>query len=165
MAIYQFTFYLVPNDGIHRLHGRAVLTLPYYQGMDPATFDDEAENPNYWEGKDPRSYGPEFSELLQPTKSWAPEALMFAEEDSADDVELWPEECRIRLDMRNYDEHLARECVRIAARDDLRLVMSGTGRVLPADYEKLVREMKRSTAAKFVLDPIGTLRGVSEKDD
>jgi hypothetical protein len=82
---------------------------------------------------------------------------MFGNEEG-DDIELWDDDLEVRLDIREFNEPLARAIVSLAAANDLKLVMTQTGRLIPPLYDKLAREIARSRALKFALDPIGTLQ-------
>jgi len=82
--------------------------------------------------------------------------LMFGDEDG-DSIELWDDDVRIRLDIRQFNEPLARAIVSLAAANDLKLVMARTGRLMPPSYDKVAREIAQSRALRFVLDPGGTL--------
>jgi hypothetical protein len=156
MAIWQFTFYLVPHETVEQLHGPNAITLAAFRGVDLETYDENAERPNYWAGRSPRSYAEAVEALLPPRKSWSPDALMFGD-DEGDGIELWDDDIRIRLDIRQFNEPLAHAIVSLAAANDLKLVMNGTGRLIPPAYDKLTREIAQSRALRFVLDPGGTL--------
>jgi hypothetical protein len=81
---------------------------------------------------------------------------MFGDEDG-DSIELWDDNVRIRLDIRRFNEPLARAIVGLTAANDLKLVVALTGRLTPPSYDKLAREIAQSRALRFVLDPAGTL--------
>ncbi len=165
MAIWQFTFYWVPRDAVEKLHGPDAIALASFAPVDPKTWDENAEEPNYWVGRSPQSYAPAIEALhLHPRKSWSPDALMFGDEDG-DGVELWDDHARIRLDIREFDEALARALVSIAARDDLKLAMGETGRLIPATWDKLSREIANSRALKFARDPIATLKMIGREQE
>ncbi|MES1201006.1 MAG: hypothetical protein ABUS57_06110 [Pseudomonadota bacterium] len=162
MAIWQFTFYWVPRDAVEKLHGADALVLASFAPVDIETWDENAETPNYWLGRNPKSYGPAIEALLPSRKSWSADALMFGDEEG-DGVELWDDDVRLRLDIRQFNEPLARALVSLAARDDLKLAMGQTGRLIPPTYDKLAREISNSLALKFALDPVGTLRMIGRE--
>jgi hypothetical protein len=87
MAIWQFTFYLVPSETVEQLHGPNAIMLAAFGGVDLETYDENAEWPNYWAGRSPRSYAEAVGALLPSRKSWSPNALMFGD-DEGDGVEL-----------------------------------------------------------------------------
>jgi hypothetical protein len=162
MAIWQFTFYLVPRQSLVAMHDGAVLTLRMWRPSDVAASDEEGEEPNYWVGSSPKAHADAITKLLPARQSWSPEGLMFGD-DKADDVELWDEDFRVRLDLRNYNEQLAVGIVNLAASADLVLVCGQTGRVLPPEYPKLLREIQQSRAQRYVVDPIGTLKQIGRE--
>jgi hypothetical protein len=88
--------------------------------------------------------------------------LRFGDEDG-DSIELWDDDVRIRLDIRQFNEALARAIVSLAAANDLRLVMARTGRLMPPSYDKLAREIAQSRALRFVLDPGGTFEMIGRE--
>jgi hypothetical protein len=164
MAIWQFTFHWVRRSIVENLHGVDVIVLDAFRSIDFEEWEEESEMPNYWRGQSPHDYQNMLSSLLQPRESWSQDALMFGEE-KGDSIELWDDDVRIRLDIREYNQSLAQSLVGIAAADDLQLVMSGTGRLIPPSYEKLRREIENSRAFKYVTDPEGTLRMLSKEFD
>jgi hypothetical protein len=73
MAIWQFTFHLVPRETVEQLHGPAAITLAAFRGVDLETDDENAEWPNYWAGRSPRSYAEAVkagtaSEVMEPER-------------------------------------------------------------------------------------------------
>ena len=156
MAIWQFTFHLVPREAVEQLHGPTAIALAAFRPVDLETYGENAESPNYWAGRSPRSYAEAVEALLPSRKSWSQNALMFGDEEG-DGIELWDDDARVRLDMRQFNEPLARAIVSLAAATDLKLVMARTGRLIPPSYAKLAREIAQSRALRFVLDPGGTL--------
>jgi hypothetical protein len=48
MAIWQFTFHLVPREAVERLHGPTAIVLAAFSQVDLETHDETAEPPNYW---------------------------------------------------------------------------------------------------------------------
>jgi hypothetical protein len=87
---------------------------------------------------------------------------MFGDEEG-DDIELWDDDVRVRLDIRQFNGPLARAIVNLAAANDLKLVMNPTGRLIPPSYNKLAREIAQSRALRFVLDPGGTLELIGQE--
>jgi hypothetical protein len=164
MAIWQVTFYLVPRAAIQKHDGTSPLVIGAIRpaGLDP--YDENAELPNYWEGQSPRSHEYSVAALLQPRTSWHADALMFGDEQG-DGIELWDDEFRVRLDIRQFNEPLARAVVSLAADADLKLVMGETGRLLCPEYAKLAKEISQSRALKFALDPVGTLRMIGRDQE
>lgn len=162
MAIWQFTFYLVPRDSVERLHGSAVLILEAFAPIEFEEWTEGKEHPNYWVGRSPISYAAQIEGLLPARKSWSQDALMFGDEDG-DDIDLWEDDIRVRLDLRNFNHHLAQGVVHLAADEGLMLVMGQTGRLIPPNYEKLIREIGQSRSARFVMDPVETLRMIGRE--
>lgn len=164
MAIWQFTFYPAPRTAIERIDGVSALTIAAFKPVDLETFDENAEWPNYWEGSSPKSYADDVGALLPARQSWSSDGLMFGD-DKADDIELWDDDFRVRLDIRRYNETVARGVVMLASRADLMLVMGETGRIIAPDYGKLSREISHSRALKFAVDPVATLRQIAREHD
>jgi hypothetical protein len=156
MAIWQFTFHLVPREAVERLHGPAAIALIAFRPLDAGTHDENADWPNYWAGRSPRSYADAVEALLPSRKSWDSDALMFGDE-KGDSIELWNDDVTVRLDIRQFNESLAGAIVSLAADNDLKLAMAQTARLIKPSYDKLAREIAQSQALRFVLDPLGTL--------
>lgn len=76
---------------------------------------------------------------------------------------MWDDDFRVRLDIRRYNEALARAVVMLTARADLMLVIAETGRIIPPDYNKLSREISHSRALKFAIDPVVTLQQIGRE--
>src|SRR5262245_32241226 len=93
MAIWQLTFHLVPREAVEQLHGPTAIALAAFRPVDLETYDENAESPNYWAGRSPRSYTEAVEALLPPRKSWSPDALMFGDEEG-DGIELWDDGVR-----------------------------------------------------------------------
>lgn len=87
---------------------------------------------------------------------------MFGDEQG-DGIELWDDEFCVRLNMRQFNETLAREVVHLAANADLKLIMGETGRLVSPEYAKLAKEISQSRALKFALDPVATLRMIARE--
>ena len=164
MAIWQFSFHWVPRDAVKRLHGSDAIRLDAYGPFDLENWDEDKDSPNYWNDRSPLTYAASIEALLPRRKSWSEDALMFGDEEG-DDVSLWEDDVNIRLDIRKFNEPLARALVGLASRDDLRLAISATGRLIPPIYEKLTREISKSRAFKFASDPTGTLRMIGREHD
>jgi hypothetical protein len=164
MAIWQFKFDLAPRETIVRMHGPDVVVLGAFAPIDSNTWVENADSPNYWIGHSPQDYAKTISALLPPMSSWSEDAIMFGE-DGGDRVELWTDGFHVRLDVRKFNRTLAQTIVTLAASDDLKLIMNETGRLIPAVYEKLARELANSRALKFVEDPMGTLQRIGREQD
>jgi hypothetical protein len=89
---------------------------------------------------------------------------MFGDE-RGDGIELWDDDVRVRLDIRQFNEPLARAIVSLANANDLKLVMAQTGRLIPPLYDKLAREIAQSQALRFVIDPVGTLQKIARENE
>lgn len=100
MAIWQFTFYPVPRAAIERIDGVTALTIAAFKPVNLETYDENAEWPNYWEGRSPKSYADDVGALLPARESWSPDGLMFGD-DKADDIDLWDDDFRVRLEIRH----------------------------------------------------------------
>ena len=164
MAVWQFTFHYVERVTVEELYGPDAIVLDAFRSVDLETFDVDAETPSYWTERSPHSYADAIKSLLPPRKSWSDDALMFGEEDG-DSVELWDDDVRIRLDIRQYNEPLVRQLLEIAVAHDLKLAMSGTGRLIAPNYGKLIREIKNSRSMKFILDPEGLFEIIAKESD
>jgi hypothetical protein len=164
VAIWQFTFHLVPREAVEQLHGPTAIVLAAFSQVDLETCDENAEPPNYWAGRSPRSYAEAVEALLPPRKSWSPNALMFGDEEG-DGIELWDDDVRVRLDIRLFNAPLARAIVSLAAAKDLKLVMAQTGRLILPSYDKLAHEIAQSRALEFALDPVVTLHLIGREHE
>jgi hypothetical protein len=164
MAIWQVTFYLVTRAAIEKLDGTSALVIGAFRpaGFDP--YDENAELPNYWEGQSSKSHEDSVATLLPPRTSWSADALMFGDEQG-DGIESWDDDFRVRLDIRQFNEPLARAVVSLAANADLKLVLGETGRLVSPEYPKLAKEISQSRALKFALDPVGKLRMVGRDQE
>lgn len=137
MAVWQKTFHLVPREAVKRLHGQKAAALPK-----------NAKLRNYWVGRSPRSYAGEVETLLPARKSWSANALMFGDEEG-DAIELWDHDLMVRLNIHERNEPLAQAVVKLAAANDLVLVVANTGRLIPPVYDRLDREIAKSLPLKL----------------
>lgn len=163
MAIWQFVFDLAPRSGIEKHHGTSVIALPGYGPVNPEAWDENKEFPKYWEGYSPQSFADRVEALLPPRKGWG-DALMFGD-DAGDDIQLWEDSFLIRLDIRNFNVPLARHMIDLAMDQDLMIIVNHTGRLITPTFEKLVREIRQSRAAKFVGDPMGTIAMIAREHE
>ena len=83
MAIWQFTFHLIPGEAVEQFHGPTAL-----RPIDIEANNENAELPNYWAGRSPRSYAKAVEPMLTARNSWSADALMFGDEEG-DGIELW----------------------------------------------------------------------------
>lgn len=162
MAIWQFTFHLLPREAAEQFHGPTAIVLG---ALRPSGLDanEALDPPNYWAGRSSYFYANAVESLLPPRKSWSTSALMFGDEQG-DGVELWDDDVRVRLDIRQFNASLAQAIVRLAIADDLKLAMTETGHLMPPSYTMLRREIVRSRSYRFVRDPIGTLELIARED-
>ena len=109
LAIWQFTFHLIPGEAVEQFHGPTAL-----RPIEIETNNENAESPNYWAGRSPRSYAKAVEPLLPARNSWSADALMFGDEEG-DGIELWDDDVRVR----SVNECLARAIVSMAAANDL----------------------------------------------
>lgn len=164
MAIWQFTFHLVPRAAIENIDGTAALVIGAFKPADFGAYDENAEFKNYWEGGSPQSHTKVVATWLPPRASWSADALMFGDEQG-NGIELWDDDFRVRLDIRQFNEPLARAMVQLAADADLMLVMGETGRLIPPEYARLSKEISHSRALKFAVDPVGTLKMIARENE
>lgn len=162
MSIWQFRFSLVPELGILRVHGEIPAEL---ESMKPARPDDplDEESPNYWAGQPAFPLQIEaFKVLLPPMESWSSEALMFGY-SHGHQIELWHEDLTCKMDMRAFDVDLLRNCVELAGRHGFLIALHENGRVLPADFERVLDACEKSRATRFVCNPAKTLRDIGDE--
>jgi hypothetical protein len=69
MAIWPFTFDLIPCEAVKRLHGPTAVALAAFRPVDLETYDEIAESPNYWGHRSPRSYAEAVKAVLTPPRS------------------------------------------------------------------------------------------------
>ncbi|WP_163836659.1 hypothetical protein [Spartinivicinus ruber] len=163
MAIWQFGFYLVPTNGIIKEHGHIPPILDQYKSRDEDTsFNEEQQFRNYWSNSDiPAFVKEQISKRLPLMKSWSKEAEMYGSDDGSK-VEIWEDDIICLVDARNCKYELLEILSNIAFKLDCKLVLKGCGKVIDADYQKLLKEFENSVARKFVLNPRSTLRNLSK---
>ncbi len=91
--------------------------------------------------------------------SWGPEdrtcIYLTSDETSGTIIEL-----RIRVDLRSPSSQLLLDLLRTAKEQDL-VVIGEDGDVIKPDFRGLLELASTSSAARFVADPVGFLKGVS----
>lgn len=109
MAVWQFKFSLMPRRARDEIYGASADTAPEYSAnFDPGYIEEANGQRNPWDIEPVReAVHQELSLLLPERKSWSSEASMFGSEE-ATDLQLWPDEVQIRLDMREFDQTFSR---------------------------------------------------------
>ena len=163
MAIWQFTFHLFPRQAVQQIEGVTALVLGAIRQCGLDAGEESVDPPNYWAGHSTHAHAGAIEALITPRKSWASEALMFGDEQG-DGIELWDDDLRVRLDIRQFNASLARAIVRFAAVNDFQLAMAESHHLLPPSYTMLLREIVQSRAYKYVRDPVATLELMARED-
>lgn len=163
MAVWQFKFSLVPEQGIEDIHGKMMPTLSVYQSGKFQVLNDE-DDPNYWKGHE---IGPEvinqIEKILPRRKAWSDEAAMYGTEEG-DGIEIWPDDFNCTLDLRNLSLDNLNVMIELAKSMRCRLVLHGSGEVMEPDLMDIVQKIKNSNAYAFCMSPRDYLLSLSKTE-
>ena len=164
MATWQFSFSLVPQEGIVRIHGGDVLELDEFRPIDKCNIPSGSQGvhtrENYWLSSPPRNNQAvieDFGRLLPPLESWDADAVMFGFRHGHQ-VEIWSDDLVCRFDARDPDTSLLEKYAGLALRLGCRVVLHENGQVLGPDANELLLALLRSRAKRFVTDPESALK-------
>ncbi|WP_156152727.1 MULTISPECIES: hypothetical protein [Pseudomonas] len=158
MAIWQFVFFLVPQDKILREDGSSPLYLEQFKSRDVDTlFEEEISEEfiDYWGGGwlQLREY---VSNMFPSLPSWSVDAEFFGI-DGQVRVEFWKDEVICMVDARAdvnksiyFFSSLAEECKCV-------VILKEGGRVIAPSNLSLYEEFLKSKAYQFIQNPHKTL--------
>ncbi len=145
MATWQTTFYLVPRESVE-----SNLT-EWPMVIDQDTFHSIA----WWAENGKVENLLKAIDFLPSASSWSPNIKIWGDVESEDLTCYFKNgylsEIRLRFDLRK-DNTLLIKIVELAKTFEL-VFISESGRLIPANYKLILREMKSSPAAKFVRNP------------
>jgi hypothetical protein len=154
MAIWQFKFSLVPQDGVAHVHGYVLpVLLEYKASTDGPSLVEDGSFPNYWRDETKvATLLAEISSALPEFKSWADDARMFGEPEG-NKVEVWIDEVTCFVDMRNISAQFVQTIVAFAMKFGCYLAIHGSGALVAPDVALLAGHMETSDAWKFCRAP------------
>jgi len=148
MATWQFDFSFIPT---HNLSTKIE--------MDENDFVDYS---SFWLLRQPpENYKELIKKILLQTESWDENILIFGKEDETRiDVVLENKnvvDISVRIDLRTINPKMLSEIVDLAKLFNCSLYLAESKKMIESDYKKLIAEISKSNAAKFVEDPRGFL--------
>lgn len=156
MAIWQFGFFLVPYEGIIRVHGYIPSKLEQFFQYDGKS-ELKEEFYDYW-GKDQinNTVVESIREMLPSMKSWSDEALMFGNSES-DKIEVWTDDIYCAIDVRSLNLDLISSIMKLANKLDCLIVPKESGNLICPKTAIILNEIGRSKAQRFCENPRETL--------
>ena len=158
MSIWKFRLYLVPERGLLTRYE----TLPFSIPMELA------EEHDWWVGdQPPAGFEKQIEATLPQMESWSKSVRMWgwkevggdAQVSYTNDDQTSVEEIQFRIDSRAVSDDLIRLTCELARRLNCVLMTSDYKIVVP-DEPTVRRVFCESTAAKFMVNPVGTLEGL-----
>jgi hypothetical protein len=101
------------------------------------------------------------SSFMPEMKSWSDKARMFGN-DEDERVEVWDDDVRCRINLREVDFELLDQLLAVARRFDCKIVVGRTGAMSAPDMASLAPHIEASNAYKFCRDPVGFLTSLSK---
>jgi hypothetical protein len=147
MAVWQFDLYLVPRSKLAQISDNELQRL--------SEVDFTATS--WWEGITlPSHYREILATFLPRGASWTPEIEMWGEEEG-DRIDISHrgavlEEIRCRVDVRINNVGFLEGILRLAVLADCWIITEEL-EVIPSTLEALMKEIKNSSAYRFVLNP------------
>ena len=158
MAIWQFSVVLIPASWAEE---NSYITSLLY---DEEGFDTECT----WQNIQPEpSFRDVLSEVLPASESWHNDLLTWGE-IKGHDIQVWHAEgviegIHIRLDLNQKLNEIIVKVVKAAKVLDCALFFPELKEVVEANEFELIKALKRSNAAKFVLNPQDFLNEISNE--
>jgi hypothetical protein len=144
MATWQFDFSFVPIDNLS-----IKIELDENDLVDFSSF--------WLLRQPPENYKEIITKILLPTKSWNEDILIFGKEDETRiNVVLGNSkvvDISARIDLRTIDPKLLSKIVDLANLFNCNLYLAESKKMIENNYIKLIEEISKSNAAKFVKDP------------
>lgn len=152
MAIWQFEFLLIPTEWAEGNASRITRRF----------LDEGWELGAAWSESDRREVPEVVIDQYMPRgRSWHADMTAWGD-DETDDIQLWREAeeidvLEIRIDARNDFTLMVQHSVSIARELNCSFLLRKEGIVIEPTAEQLVSSLQRSTAMRFVSDPLGAL--------
>lgn len=158
MSIWKFRLYFIPEQGLFARYETLPFSLPV----------ELAEEYDWWVGNQPPvGFERQIEATLPRMESWSKSARMWGWKEIGGDAQVWytnddhttVEEIQFRIDSRAVSDDLIRLTCELARRLKCVLMTSEYKIVVP-DEPIVRRAFRESTAAKFMVDPVGTLEAL-----
>lgn len=154
MAIWQFRLDLIPTSAIRMKFGTVPVAIP----------QELAEDFDWWsEAQPPAGFETRLDDILPRANSWSDEMLIWGDErgdtafvcfDSSRKVRV--EWIGFRVDVRRLSPGFVRDICKLANEMGC-VLMSARYHLMAADEQRVLAAIGRSTARKYLEDPVGTL--------
>lgn len=160
MSIWQFGILLLPEQMVRERFNPLPTILPR------TIADDE----NWWENfQPPVEFWAVLDSILPEKASWSNQIRIWGDE-RADAVFIVLseggaiEEINVRIDVRNISMRFIRDVCALAKNLNS-LMLSKESEVLFPEESRILLAIERSTAMRFLRDPVSTLRGLPRCED
>ncbi len=165
MAIWQFCFYLVPEQSLAKMYGEVPNEIPEYRTIgENHVVDESFEFPDFWKDVDGLDdIKAKVSKRMPKLNSWSCEAEMYGY-DGGTKIEIWNDEVICFIDARNNDINTLKFCSIIADEFNCKIILKDNGKVIDASYFWLLKEFRDSIATSFTKDPKGTITNRNSKN-
>jgi hypothetical protein len=162
MAIWQFKTHLIPEQRVRELYGQMPVTIP--------VGDDKRVQ--WGDGIQPlQDFEAEISAMLPEMSSWDSSSRMWGDDKNDTDFVwvIYADDNRnsvVEMEFRFYaaeisEPYVARAC-QFAARHACLFVDNRSRRVMKPDVASVMNGIRKSTAGRFVKDPVPTLTNLPE---
>jgi hypothetical protein len=162
MAIWQFKAHLIPEQRVGELYGQIPVTIPV----------DDDERVQWGDGVQPmQNFEAEISAMLTEMPSWDASSRMWGDDKNDTDFVwvIYTDDNRhsvVEIEFRFYaaeisEPYVAQAC-QFAARHAGLFVDHRSRRVMKPDVAAVMNGIRKSTARRFVEDPVATLTNLPE---
>ena len=162
MAIWQFKTRLIPERRVCEIYGQIPVTIPV----------DDDERVQWGHGVQPlRGFEAEISTMLPEMTSWDASSRMWGDDKNDTDFVwvIYTDDNRntvLEMEFRFYAAEISASYVAqacdFAARHACLFLDNRSRRIMKPDVASVMNGLRKSTARKFVEDPVGTLTNLPE---
>lgn len=160
MAIWQFRLVLIPEEILLSKYDVLPLTIP----------QDLAEDFPWWSAfQPPVGFEKSIDMILPPTPSWSTSMRMWGEKhgDEAyvgyvDDSKTKVEDIAFHIDVRTLSRDFVHRICQIAKHLGC-VLLSADYEIFAPDESMVLTAISKSTAKRYLEDPVSTLRGLDQK--
>ena len=156
MAVWQFDILLVPDE--------VAASSPLIVG------EESVDASRWWQSRQPPPDLPQrLDSLLPRCRSWSDDIWEWGEEEGTC-IQIFTtdgvvEEIHVRLDLRSPIGRYVDGVIDLAVHLRCRLCLMEGPVVIEADQQRLLQQLQRSSACRFVRDPMGYLRSIASRAD
>ena len=153
MSAFSFRVAIVPIGGLLAHFGHVPAELEEYKPMNPDTYVERDDYPNYWSPRQLEIVLSRIATLYSERPSWSEDARMFTDKKAVRS-EVWNDGVKFQIELTAV-EKCDLEFIVDLARSNACVLVQDEGLTIPAEIEVLREAMLNSRPAKNVIKMTG----------